>query len=438
MRRHLPAAALGLALFALPFAGAFGGDWPHWRGPTRDGITKESSNWTSGEWLAAAPAWTAKVGIGTGMPLVYKGNVYVLGWADEEDTLRCLDLKTGKEKWSRKVACPSHGRFHLGEEALYGGPSSTPEIDTDTGLLYSLSIDGDLACWDTAKEGRTVWTLNLYKNYGVKQRPFLTKKYHRDYGYTTSPLVVGDWVIVEVGSTAKGTYIAFDKKSGKEVWASELKDEAGHTGGFALITVDKVPCLAGLTQRNVAVVRLDAGNAGKTVAIQEWVTDGCCNIATPVVVGNSVLVTSGYNQNSIARFDVTLKEMTEVWKRPQSSKVCTPVVHDGSVYYSWMRVHCLDWKTGEKRWDGGGYGDAGSCIVTADGRVIVYGGHGKLGLIEGAARSPKAFRELAVRDKLFKAQVWPHLALADGHLLCRDKDGNLSCLTSAKPAGSDK
>lgn len=278
--------------------------------------------------------------------------------------------------------------------------------------------------------------LNLYKNYPVKQRPKLTPTWHRDYGYTTSPPVYKDWVIAEVGSTTTGTYVAFDKKSGKEVWRSELMDEAGHTGGLALITVEKVPCLAGLTQRRLAVVRLDAGMAGKTVATEEWLTEGGCNIATPVVVGNSVLVTSGYNQNAIARFDVALDGLTKVWKRPQSSKVCTPVVHDGSVYYSWMRVHCLDWKTGEKRWDG--YGDAGSCVVTADGRLVVYGSHGKVGLIEGAARSPKAFKELAVRDKLFKAPAWPHVALADGRLLCRDKDGNLSCFSVAKRTGDDK
>ena len=125
-------------------------------------------------------------------------------------------------------------------------------------------------------------------------------------------------------------------------------------------------------------------------------------------------------------------------KRKQSSKVCTPVVHDGSVYYSWMRVYCLDWKTGEKRWEGGGYGEPGSCVVTADGRLVVYGGHGKLGLIEGAAKSPKAFKELAVRDRMFKAPAWPHVALADGRLLCRDKDGNLNCFTLPKAGGANE
>src|SRR5215207_7246443 len=73
-------AALGCCL-GLAYSGqALGGDWPHWRGPTRDGITKESSNWTSGDWLPSVPEWTASVGSGTSAPLVYQGRVYVIGW----------------------------------------------------------------------------------------------------------------------------------------------------------------------------------------------------------------------------------------------------------------------------------------------------------------------------------------------------------------------
>jgi outer membrane protein assembly factor BamB len=426
-------------LFSLCFvlAPASAGDWPHWRGPTRDGVTKEPSHFAAGKaWLPGAPAWTAKIGIGNSGPLAFKGRVYVTGWADPEDAVRCLDLKTGKELWARKTACPKYGRYHVGDEPFYGGPSATPEIDTETGLLYTLSADGDLRCWNIDKDGEPVWSVNFYTAFGVKQRPKLTPIYHRDYGYTTAPLVYGSWVIAEIGSTAKGTVVAFDKKTGKQAWTSELKDEAGHSGGLAPITVEGVACLACFTQRNVAIIRLDAGNEGKTVAKSAWITEGDCNIPTPTVVGNSVLVTSGYNRNAITRFDVTLKGFTEVWTREQSSKVCSPVVHDGSVYYSWKKVHCLDWKTGEPRWEGGAFGEAGSCAITSDGRLLVYGGQGKLALIESAARSPKAYTELAAKDRLFRTYAWPHVALADGRALCRDKDGNLSCFALAP--GSEK
>ena len=107
-----------------------------------------------------------------------------------------------------------------------------------------------------------MWAVNLYDAYGMKQRPRIGRSPIRDYGYTSSPLVHGDWVLVEAGS-ARGTLVALDKRTGKEAWASELADEAGHTAGPVPITVEGVSCVAVLTLRNLAVIRLDAGSEGE-------------------------------------------------------------------------------------------------------------------------------------------------------------------------------
>ncbi len=415
-------------------------DWPHWRGSNRDGVSSQSSQWTSGAWLEPTSTWMQQVGKGTSSPLIFRGQVFVLGFSEEKDVLRCLDLATGQEKWSASRASRSHGRFALGEEYMYSGPHATPEMDPDTGLLYTLGIDGDLTCWNSNKQGSIEWSLNLYDDYGISQRPFLGKdwpsekrlRYHRDYGYTCSPLVYGDWVIVEAGSTQHGTYIAFSKNTGKEIWRSKLKDEAGHSGGIAPILIENVPCIVGFTQRSIAVVRLDTEHVGDTLAAEPWITDGDCNIATPVVVGSSVLITSSYNQSSIARFDISLSGMNLKWKQPHASKVCTPVVHQGSVYFAWRRVHCLDFESGELKWVGGAYGEPGSCVATSDGRVIVCGGKGKVGLIEGAEKSPDQFKELSVGEPMFEVEAWPHVAFVDGHLVCRDRSGSLTCFSVRK------
>src|SRR5947199_139839 len=81
--------------------------------------------------------------------------------------------------------------------------------------------------------GKRVWGRNLYDDYKAERRPHLGRGQRRDYGYTSSALVHHDWLLVEVGSTKFGSIIAFDKKTGKEAWASELKEEAGHTGGMS-------------------------------------------------------------------------------------------------------------------------------------------------------------------------------------------------------------
>ena len=152
---------------------------------------------------------------------------------------------------------------------MYKGATSTPEFDAATGFLYTLSTDGHLNCWNTRQAGKKVWGLNFYDLFKMPRRPQVTKKRgtRRDYGYTSAPLVHGDWVLVEAGSTKHGNLIAFDKRTGRTAWGSQNKDPAGHTGGLAPMTVEGVPCMAVLTALNLVITRLDGANAGKEVVL---------------------------------------------------------------------------------------------------------------------------------------------------------------------------
>ncbi len=288
--------ALASALTAWLITGSlFAGDWPHWRGPNRNDIVAEVSGWSGKNWLPGRAAWKTSVGIGSSSPLVVANRLYVTGWESGKDVLRCLDAKTGRELWRQVARSPQYGRHSIGDKGIYAGPSSTPEFDSTTGYLYTLGIDGDLTCWNTKTNGKRVWGFNLYHQYGVKQRPNVGRSHrmHRDYGYTSSPLVHGASLIVEVGAKA-GTLIAFDKRTGKTLWASQCRDEAGHTGGAVPITIERVPCVAILTLRQLVVMRSDAGHAGETIATYPWTTDYANNIATPAVSGDSVVITSAY------------------------------------------------------------------------------------------------------------------------------------------------
>ena len=82
-------------------------------------------------------------------------------------------------------------------------PASTPSFDAATGYLYTMSTDGDLQCWDTARGGRRVWKLNLYDAYKAPQRPSVGGG-RRDYGYPGAALIWRDWLIVEVGAREAG------------------------------------------------------------------------------------------------------------------------------------------------------------------------------------------------------------------------------------------
>ena len=130
----------------------------------------------------------------------------------------------------------------------------------------------------------------------------------------------------------------------------------------------------------------------------------------------------------MCRVDVSLAGAKKVWEVEHPSGVCSPVIHQGHVYWSWRQVHCLDFETGELKWQGGGNLDTpGSCIVTADDRLIVWAKEGTLLLAETAVRSPDKYTELARLDGVFGADAWPHVVLSGGRLFCKDRGGNIKC-----------
>jgi outer membrane protein assembly factor BamB len=422
---HLWSLCSLVVLVQLPVCGD---EWSHWRGTNRNGLVAESSCWEEGGWSKWNETWRRNVGEGATSPLVVGQSVFVMGWAAGRDRVLCLDLRSGKEQWRQEYPAPRYGRHAEGDQGLYAGTTSTPEFDAATGLLLTLSCDGDLRAWNTRDGGRPIWKRQLYDEFDVPKRPRVGRSGRRDYGFTSSPLALGQWVIVEVGATT-GNLVAFDLRSGETRWQSQNTSPAGHNGGPVPLNVQQVPCVAVLTFDGLHVARLDRGQEGKTVATHPWRTDFANNIATLTVAGDSVLLTSHYNQQRTARLRVSLGGAEVVWEAPLASQVCSPVVLGDHVYFAWEQVHCLDFSTGKARWRGGRTGDPGSCIGTGDGRLIVWCGQGKLLLVESAARSPDAFTVLAEREVLSQTDAWPHVALAGGNLLCKDRAGNLVCLT---------
>jgi len=424
-------ALASFTLLAIIFQPCFAADWPHWRGPNRNDVVGESSGWNGKQWPLGDVIWQGSFGKGCTSPIIVDSKLYTLGWRSNKDTLYCLDAATGKEIWQKSYTCPEYGRFSTGDKGIYAGISSTPEYDPQTGYLYTLSIDGDLNCWNSKENGKNIWKLNLYDQFKVKQRPDVGRNTHRDYGYTISPLVHKDSLIVEVGGDA-GNLIALDKRTGKQLWASQCKDEPGHSGAPVPITVEGIPCAAILTLRKIVIVRLDKGHEGQTVATYPWTTDFANNIPTPAVHKNNLIVTTAYNRYAVCRVQITLKGAKKVWeKEGLASGVCSLIIHKGNVYWAWRGVHCLDFETGKERWLGGKVGTAGSGIVTSDDRMIVWSDRGDLQLVETAVRSADKFKVLAEKKGVFSADAWPHVVLSNGRLYCKDRNGNLKCFPVA-------
>jgi len=426
--------ALGMTVFVGLSAAkvALGADWPQWRGPNRSDITPESSGWPD-SW-PPKKLWNKNVGRGCTSPIIVDGKLYVMGWKGEgelkrnpigTDTVYCFDARTGEELWKQTYPCPYQGRVRAGDLGRYGGPSSTPAFDPQTGHLYTLSIDGDFRCWDTNQSGQLVWSKNFYDEYNVPQRPDVGRG-KRDYGFTSSPLIQDKLVIVEVGGD-EGSVIAFDKRTGQRQWQSSHTESAGHTSGPIPLTVQEISCIASLTLRKLLIMRADRDHEGETIAEYPWQTDYACNIPTPAVLEDKVVLTSGYNQKKTVLLEISLTGAREEWNSKNFSAVCSPVTYKKSVYTVDGPLKCLDIETGKLKWRGGKLGH-GSCLITAGDDKIIAFGKGKLVLID-ALPDDNQYHELSSVDKIVPDVCYPHVVLSDGIICCKDKAGNLVCFS---------
>lgn len=422
--RCLTAAACLVVGLTLALAGlAAAADWPGWRGASGDDTTTEASGWPRDGW-PGDPVWTAEAGQGATSPIVASGVVYVMGWENETDTVRGLNAADGTELWRQSYPCPGLPRFHRGDESYYHGVTPTPAYDAATGCLFTLSTDGDLCCWDTAAGGQSLWRMNLHDTYQVPARPAVHGG-HADHGYTTAPLIYGDWVLVEVGAP-EGNLMAFDKRTGTRAWVSQCKDARGQTGGASLITVGGIPCVAVLTISNLVVVRLDRGQEGVTLASYPFETQVGQNTVTPAVAGDIVLLSSGLDMEKTVCLRVAMDGITQLWESRAATRVCCPIVHAGRVYMAYNRLMCLDLATGEIKWMEGGFGEDASCLLTSDEKLVIFGNR-KLTLVDIAGTAADRYTELAQKADIGAHYSWPHITLADGRLYVKDDKGKLLC-----------
>ena len=183
--------------------GAAGVDWHRWRGPELDGISREKG-WSI-TWPAEGPKrlWKASVGIGFSSVSVANGRAYTMGNAGDKDTVFCFDAATGATIWKHTYDCELDPRYYD------GGPSTTPTVDGEK--VYTLSRKGHAFCFDAAS-GKIAWQKNVNDELGLA----IFKENTPEWGYSGSPLVVGEKLILNVGTSGA----AFDKTSGKLLWST--------------------------------------------------------------------------------------------------------------------------------------------------------------------------------------------------------------------------
>jgi outer membrane protein assembly factor BamB len=196
-------------------------DWPQWRGPQRDGISKESG--LLKQWPKGGPKllWQVNdIGDGYSTPSVVGTRIYLMSnHGMENEFVQALSTKDGKPIWTSRVGNVGNPN----QNPNYPKARSTPTVDGD--FVYALGSDGDIACLE-AKSGKIRWQKNVRKEFGGQPG---------EWAYAESPLVDGDLVVVTPGG-ADATIVALNKKTGAVIWKSAVPggDPAGYASAIVV------------------------------------------------------------------------------------------------------------------------------------------------------------------------------------------------------------
>jgi outer membrane protein assembly factor BamB len=424
MSRSIPALALGFVLTVLlcppgdksVLAQTAGGHWPQWRGPDRTGVSTETGLLTT--WPDGGPreVW-ASSGLGQGFSSVAiaAGRVLTMGDRRGGQDVIALDETTGRELWSRRV-----GNVHRDE---YAGPRGTPTIDGDR--TYVLDTDGDLVCLETAT-GRELWRRSLPDEYGSRTPGWM---------FAESPLVDGAHVLVAPG-TSRAAIVALDKMTGREIWRTDAPS-LGRQGvdgpEYSSIVVSRgagVKQYVRLLGRGVIGVR---ASDGTLLWSYDRVVNGTANIPTPVINGNLVFVSTGYQAGAAllelapgGQTGVTARERYFLEGRTFQNHHGGMVFVSGYVYAGTGHNNglpiCIELVSGRVAW-GGDFRNAGSgsaAVTAADGHVYYRYQNGRMLLVEA---NPKAYREKGSFEiPNVRQPSWSHPVVAGGRLYLREQD----------------
>jgi outer membrane protein assembly factor BamB len=393
---------LKLVLAALSFSltVAMAADWPNYRGPDFNGISKESG-W-SVKWPAGGPKqlWKASVGTGYASLSAAASRVYTMGNKNDTDTIYCFDAVTGKEVWKHSYAAP------LDPHVYDGGPSATPTVSGDH--VFTLSKRGVVHCLDAAK-GTVLWETNLMKGLNVGMP---------EWGFSGSVYVLGDICVLNVGET--GT--ALDKKTGKVLWSNGT-EKSGYSSPVPFQHGNDAAVMMALKQ-HVAAVRV---KDGRELWRFPWKTQYDINAADPIPVGKQVFISSGYNHGS-ALYDVSATPPKVVWEnREMRNQMNSCVLWEGHLYgidcpSKGAELRCVELKTGALKWAESSPGKGS--VMMADGKLIVLGEKGELIIAEA---TPAAFKPLA-RAKVIDGKCWSAPVLSHGRIYCRTGAGDVVCV----------
>jgi outer membrane protein assembly factor BamB len=375
-------------------------DWPQWRGPERNGVSKDTG--LIKQWPSSGPqkAWSiSSLGEGYGSLATKGDRIFVQGTSGSGSVVFCLNRADGKTAWAAT----------LGQKVNEGrgnGPRSTPTVDDNR--VYALTENGDLVCLN-ASNGSPVWRKNILKEFGGSNPGWLISE---------SPLIDGASVIVTPGGRGAGM-VALDKMTGKEIWRTkDLSDEAAYSSCIAA-DIGGVRTIMNFTSRAAVGVR---ASDGKLMWSHSSPANGTANCATPVFADDKAFFTSGYGTGgallglSAQGGEVKAKEL--YFTKDMKNHHGGVVLVNGYLYgFSDSILTCIEFATGKKMWVNRSVGKGS--LTYADGMLYLFSENNVVGLAEA---TPSAYVEKGRFSAPEQGKPsWAYPVVIGGNLYIRDQ-----------------
>lgn len=392
--------------------------WTQWRGPQRDGIARETG--LLKQWDEKGPPllWkSAGLGSGYASITISNGRIFTMGaiqkLGESAECLIAVSDKDGSMLWSTRA----------GNETRKDGPRSTPTVDGDR--VYAISTKGQLVCC-RVDTGDIVWEKNFAADFGGAMMS--------GWGFCESPLIDGDKLICTPGGN-DGIIVALSKTTGDLVWKSKLPNIGGRGkdgAGYSSIVISQACGVKQYVQmigRGVISVRADDGTF---LWGYNRVANGTANISTPIVDGDHIFCSTGYQTGAallkIVKVDGDTLKAEEVYfldaKTLQNHH--GGMVRIGDYIYAGHGHNngfpiCIEMKTGNVVWrQDRGPGRESAAIVAADGMLYFRYQSGVMALIEA---TPTAYNLKGTFDiPNARKPSWAHPVVSNGKLYLREQD----------------
>lgn len=379
--------------------------WPQFRGPLRDGMSRETGLLKS--WPEAGPplVWQASdIGNGYSAPVISGGRIYITGDVEKTLYIYALDLN-GKHLWKVK-----NGESWRGP---YPGARASCTLDGDR--FYHRNAHGRVACFD-AKTGREIWAVDTLERFGGK---------NIRWGISECLVVWDGKVFVTMGGS-KALMAALDKKTGDTVWVTDPGNTPPESASYAspiLCRGNGRYVLFGATLRHHFGV--DA-RTGKLLYTEPLPTKYSVVALMPVLCGNGIFITAPDTEAG-GLFNFRWNGDALIHEKAWSAALDT--CHGGAVFVNGF-LHgsryrnprgwrCLDIRDGRICYETREITQG--AVLYADKRLYCLSEKGKMALLEPTAEGYK-FRGLFKLATAKRSDVWPHPVILDGRLYLRYHD----------------